>query len=251
GALLGGFETYRQMTPALETLVYQAQGATVDELESSLADGRPSIRGRTDIESQDDGAMILVNKRGFVEMRNGSRLKIEEAGKKKLRYRVGFAGHGQTARGNVTFFVNRRKGAERYQVATSDYRIDVVGTYFRVQPDIGGRISTSVLEGKVRIHSEAYGEFEVQAGQSLVFDAASGRYEVQDGGATMRREDIDTVPSMDELSRYGVVTLTSDALGAEVRIDGRYKGATPLVLLLPPGKHVLQLSKEGHAILDT
>src|SRR5690606_17590402 len=29
------------------------------------------------------------------------------------------------------------------------------------------------------------------------------------------------------------------------------KGATPLVLLLPPGKHVRQLSKEGHAILDT
>lgn len=250
-ALFGGMTAYNRMTPALETLVYQAQGSSVDELQTAMSQGRPSMRGSTAIESQDDGAMILVNKRGFVEMRNGSRLKIEEADSKKLRYRVGFAGHGRTARGNVTFFVNRRSGREKYQVSTSDYRIEVTGTYFRVQPELGGRVSTSVLEGKVKIHSEAFGDFEVGAGQSLVYDAASGRYQVRDGGASIRREDIDTVPSMDELSRYGVVTVTSDVAGAEVRIDGRYKGATPLVVLLPPGRHLLQLSKDGHAVLDS
>lgn len=250
-ALFGGLTVYNRMTPALETLVYQAQGSSVDELESAMAQGRPSMRGSSAIESQDDGAMILVNKRGFVEMRNGSRLKIEEADAKKLRYRVGFAGHGRTARGNVTFFVNRRTSREKYLVSTSDYRIEVTGTYFRVQPELGGRVSTSVLEGKVKIHSEAFGDFEVGAGQSLVYDAASGRYQVRDGGASIRREDIDTVPSMDELSRFGVLTVTSDVPGAEVRIDGHYKGATPLVVLIPPGRHLLQLSKEGHAVLDT
>ncbi len=236
--------------PALETLVYQAQGTAAHDLDSAFS-GRPDLRGHADIRSQDDGAMILVNQRGFVEMHNGSRLQIEEADRKKVRYRVAFAGHGHTARGNVTFFVNKRKGQEKYQVATPDYRIDVVGTYFRVRPDLGGRVATSVLEGKVKIHSEAYGDFEVAAGQSLVYDAVYERYRVQDGGASIRREDIETIPAVDELSHYGVVTVTSDEPGAEVRIDDRYKGATPLVVLLPPGRHSLQLSKEGHGRLDT
>jgi TolA-binding protein len=250
-ALFGGLEFRKRNAPAIETLVYQAQGATVTDLQSAFGEKRPSLQGRTEISSKDDGAMILVNKRGFVEMRNGSRLEIEEAGRKQLRYRVGFAGQSKSARGNVTFFVNKRKGGEKYQVATPDYRIDVVGTYFRVQPDLGGRVSTSVLEGKVKIHSDAFGDFEVGAGQSLSYDASTGKYRVQDGGVSVRHEDIDSVPTVDELGNYGVVTVTSDEVGADVRIDNRYKGATPMVVLLPPGRHYLRLSKDGHAVVDT
>ncbi len=250
-ALGGGLAYLQRPAPAIETLVYQAQGSTVNDADSPLSQGRPGLQGRKDIRSKDDGAMILVNQRGFVEMHNGSRLEIEQADQKKVRYRVGFAGHGNTARGNVTFFVNKRKGNEKYQVATPDYRIEVVGTYFRVHPDLGGRVSTSVLEGKVKIHSDAYGDFEIAAGQSLVYDAVYEKYRVEDGGASVRREDIETVPGVDELDHYGVVTITSDAEGADVRIDDRYKGATPLVVLLPPGHHALQLSKEGRTQVDT
>jgi TolA-binding protein len=250
-ASLGAWKALRRPAAPLETLVYQAQGATASEIASAFPQGRPDLRGRSDIQSRDDGAMTLVNQRGFVEMHNGSRLQIEEADQKKIRYRVAFAGHGHAARGNVTFFVTKRKANEKYQVATPDYRIDVVGTYFRVRPDLGGRIATSVLEGKVKIHSEAYGDFEVAAGQSLVYDEANERYRVQDGGASVRREDIETVPGVDELNHYGVVTVTSDEPGAEVRVDDRFKGATPLVVLLPPGRHALQLTKDGHASLDT
>jgi TolA-binding protein len=257
-ALLGGLRISRQAEPALETYVYQAQGSTVGDLSSAFPQGRPAIHGTTDIQSKDDGAMILVNQRGFVEMRNGSSLRIEKADRKQVGYRVGFAGHGRTARGNVTFFVNKRKGAEKYLVATPDYRIEVMGTYFRVRPDLGGRISTSVLEGKVKIHSDGYGDFEVSAGQSLVYDAVMERYRVQDGGTSVRREDIETVPAAEELGRYGVLTVTSgpysgaaDESGAEVRIDGKYKGATPLVVLLPPGRHEVSLSLEGRSDVDT
>jgi TolA-binding protein len=257
-ALLGGLRISRQAESALETYVYQAQGSTVGDLSSAFPQGRPAIHGTTDIQSKDDGAMILVNQRGFVEMRNGSSLRIEKADRKQVGYRVGFAGHGRTARGNVTFFVNKRKGAEKYLVATPDYRIEVLGTYFRIHPDLGGRISTSVLEGKVKIHSDGYGDFEVAAGQSLVYDAVMERYRVQDGGASVRREDIETVPAAEELGRYGVLTVTSgpysgaaDDPGAEVRIDGKYKGATPLVVLLPPGRHEVRLSLEGRSDVDT
>ena len=250
-AALGAWKAWQRPASPLETLVYQAQGASASEIASTFPQGRPDLRGRADVQSRDDGAMTLVNRRGFVEMRNGSRLQIEEADQKKISYRVAFAGHGHAARGNVTFFVNKRKSEEKYQVATPDYRIDVVGTYFRVRPDVGGRVTTSVLEGRVKIHSDAYGDFEVGAGQSLVYDEAGGRYQVQDGGTSVRREDIETVPEVDELNHYGVVTITSDEPGAEVRVDDRFKGATPLVVLLPPGRHSLQLTKDGRPSLDT
>jgi len=248
---LGAWKSLRGPAAPLDTLVYQAQGASASEITSAFPHGRPDLHGRADIQSHDDGAMTLVNQRGFVELHNGSRLQIEEADQKKIRYRVAFAGHGHAARGNVTFFVSKRKASEKYQVATPDYRIDVVGTYFRVRPDLGGRVATSVLEGKVKIHSEAYGDFEVSAGQSLIYDEATERYRVQDGGASVRREDIESVPGVEELNHYGVVTVTSDEPGAEVRVDDRFKGATPLVVLLPPGRHALQLYKDGHSTLDT
>jgi hypothetical protein len=250
-AVFGAWKFLQRPAAPLDTLVYQAQGATANEIATAFPQGRPDLHGRADIRSRDDGAMTLVNQRGFVEMRNGSRLQIEEADQKKIRYRVAFNGRGHAARGNVTFFVSKRKAGEKYQVATPDYRIDVIGTYFRVRPDLGGRVSTSVLEGQVKIHSEAYGDFEVAAGQSLIYDETTGRYRVKDGGTSVRREDIETVPGVDELSHYGVVTVTSDQPGAEVRVDNRFKGATPLVVLLPPGRHTLELSKDGYPDLDT
>lgn len=248
---LGAWKALQRPVAPLDTLVYQAQGATANEIASAFPQGRPDLHGRADIQSSDDGAMTLVNQRGFVEMRNGSHLQIEQADQKKIRYRVAFNGRGHASRGNVTFFVSKRKAGEKYQVATPDYRIDVVGTYFRVRPDVGGRVSTSVLEGQVKIHSDAYGDFEVGAGQSLVYDETTGRYSVKDGGTSVRREDIETVPGVDELSNYGVLTVTSEQPGAEVRVDNRFKGATPLVLLLAPGRHALQLSKAGRPALDT
>jgi hypothetical protein len=267
-ALVGGLAFFHgEPAQPLRTLVYQAQGASVGDLAAAFAQDRPSQAAGVDVRSREDGALILVNRRGFVEMRDGSSLRIEQADAKRVGYRVGFAeGSGNrggpgggSPRGNVTFFVNKRKGNEKYQVATPDYRIEVVGTYFRVQPDAAGRVSTAVLEGKVKIHSEAYGEFEVAAGQSLAYDPAAGRYRVRDGGTSMRREDIETVPNVDDLGRYGALVVTSDARGAqggampmtEVRIDGKYKGAAPLVVLLPPGRHDVRLSREGFAAMDT
>ena len=259
-AAVGGLAWFRlQSAPPMETLVYQAQGAAVGNPDSAFAAYRV-LTGKAEIRTRDDGAMILVNRRGFVEMRDGSDLRIEKADRRTVGYRVGFAGagNGHAARGNVTFFVTKRKGGEKYQVVTPDYRIEVVGTYFRVQPDAAGRVSTSVLEGKVRIHSDAYGEFEIAAGQSLTYDSADGGYRVREGGASLRREDIETPPGVDELGGYGALILTSDAAAdagveaiTEVRIDGKYKGATPMVVLLPAGRHAVRLTREGAAPVDT
>lgn len=248
---LGGYRFYQNRFQPIETLVYQAQGDSVRDLDSAFSFGRAAMLGRSLVKAKENGSLILVNKRGFIEMHNGSGLEIEEANKRKIHYRVAFSGKKTDRKGNLTFFVNHRQAHEKYVVSTPDYSIDVVGTYFRVDPDLGGHTSTSVLEGKIKVHSDAYGDFEVESGQSLVFDETTKQYHVLGGGRAVRREDIETVPSIDDLRDYGVVTVTSDVTDAEVRIDGKYRGVTPLVVMLPPGKHPVQLSKEGHAVLDT
>ncbi len=251
GLALGSYHYYHSRFQPIETLVYQAQGESVKALDVSLGFGRLSFLGKSLVQAQENGSLILVNKRGFIEMHNGSGLEIQEANKGKIQYRVSFSGHQSDRKGNLTFFVNHRLAKEKYEVSTPDYRIDVVGTYFRVDPDLGGHVSTSVLEGKVKIHSDAYGDFDVEAGQSLAYDETTKRYQIVNGGKSVPREDIETVPSFDDLRDYGVITVTSDVVEAEVRIDGKYRGVTPLVVLLPPGHHPIQLSKEGHAVLDT
>ncbi len=248
---LGSYRFYQNRFQPIETLVYQAQGDSVKDLDSAFSFGRAAMLGRSLVKAKENGSLILVNKRGFIEMHNGSGLEIEEANKRKIHYRVAFSGKKTDRKGNLTFFVNHRQAREKYEVSTPDYSIDVVGTYFRVDPDLGGHVSTSVLEGRIKVHSDTYGDFEVESGQSLVFDEASKQYRVLGGGRAVRREDIETVPSMDDLRDYGVVTVTSDVVDAEVRIDGKYRGVTPLVVMLPPGRHPVQLSKEGHAVLDT
>jgi hypothetical protein len=248
---LGAYRIYQNRFQPIETLVYQAQGDSVQGLDSSLQFGRTAFLGQTKIQAKENGSLILVNKRGFIEMHNGSGLEVEKAKKGNVRYRVAFSGRKSDSKGNLTFFVNHRQAQEKFEVATPDYRIDVVGTFFRVDPDLGGHVSTTVLEGKVKIHSNEFGDFDVEAGQSLVYDETNRHYSVLSGGRSIRREDIETVPNIDDLKSYGVVTVTSNVMDAEVRIDGKYRGVTPLVLLLPPGRHPLQLSKEGHAVLDT
>jgi hypothetical protein len=53
----------------------------------------------------------------------------------------------------------------------------------------------------------------------------------------------------ERLASAGVQTLLvySDPPGAEVRLDGRPRGATPFHLVLPPGTYALALSLDGHA----
>lgn len=253
GVLAGSVKVYQDMFRPIDTLIYQAQGSSAGDLDSvALAAGRlPVIPGHAAVQAKEDGSVVMVNRRGFVDMRNGSRLELSEANKRKLHYKVAFANAGKSAAGNVTFFVNRSKTGEKFTVSTPDYRIEVLGTYFRMDPDLDGRVTTAVLEGSVRIRTKANGDFLVEAGQSLAYDPASGRYRVLDGGRSVPRDEIETMPGVEELMDFGVLSLTSDAPQAEVRIDGRYRGITPLVVLLPPGPHSLHLTRDGYSAYDS
>lgn len=249
----GSWRVYETRYEGLATLIYQAQGASAGELDSALSAGRlavnPGPGSLHALQAKEDGALVMVNARGYVDLRNGSRLELKEANLRKVHYRVGF-GKGKSASGNATFFVNKARHGETFHVSTPDYRIEVLGTYFRVDPDLDGRVSTAVLEGKVRIRGQD-GEFTVEAGQSLAYNPATGKYRVIGGGRTVPREEIETLPGVEELMDFGVLSVTSSVPQAEVRIDGRYRGITPLVVMLPPGPHSLHISRDGHAAYDT
>ena len=80
-------------------------------------------------------------------------MEIVKATEKNVEYKAKFAdvNNQLIGRGCATFFVNHQKKGERYIVSTIDYHIEVTGTYFKLYPDIGGHVSTSVCEGSVRI----------------------------------------------------------------------------------------------------
>jgi tetratricopeptide (TPR) repeat protein len=56
----------------------------------------------------------------------------------------------------------------------------------------------------------------------------------------------------ERLASAGVQALLvySDPLGAEVRIDGKPRGATPFHTVLSPGRYALALAREGHATAE-
>jgi hypothetical protein len=258
GLALGAWRFWQERLSPIDTYIYQAQGSSAGDLEATLAKGVPALKpaiaglGSEDpsIQAKEDGALVVVNRRGFVDIRNGSRLEIREASRRKVHYRVAFSGRGGAA-GNATFFVNKAGKGERFLVSTPDYRIEVMGTYFRVDPGLDGRFSTTVLEGQVRIRDEDGGVRILEAGQTLIYDPALDRYRVQDGGRIVPRSAIEPLPGVEELGASGILSLASEANQAEVRIDGRYRGLTPLVVLVPPGAHALRLTKDGHAPFDT
>lgn len=245
-----GYRFFEENATPMATVVYQTQGSLAPE-SGNLSVGSPiSAKQSPLLASSQDGAVTVVNGRGYVELRNGAAVRLEKASRREVKYRL-VARQGRVSAGKATFFVTKRQKSERFEVATSDYRIEVLGTYFQVNPDAEGRVATTVYEGKVHIVSPEIGDLYLSEGQSLVFDATTGRYRVQNGGQVVSRETIESLPAMQDLSRFEVLSVTSALSQVEVFIDGHYRGMTPLAILQSPGMHALRLSKPGFLQVDT
>jgi len=247
---LSGIRFYRNVSSPIATVIYQAQGSMA-QIDGLLPVGSAvSLSKTSELASGPGGAVTVANGRGYVELRNGAAVRLEKATKREVRYRF-VPKEGQLALGKATFFVNKRTGKEKFEVITPNYDIEVVGTYFQVNPDLDGRVSTTVLEGRVKITSPEFGELSLSQGQSLVYDEVSGRYQVRNGGTIVAREAIETVPEMSDLRNSEVLVIGSSQAQAEIYLDGRYRGVTPLAILQTPGSHQLQLKKEGFITVDT
>ena len=151
----------------------------------------------------------------------------------------------------VSFLVNPHASNQKFRVNTPDYQIAVTGTYFKVEPDLNGRVSTRVLEGTVKIYSEMFGDTILHAGQSLSYDLPSSKYRIHNGGPVIQRKEIEQFPDIKELLGYSLIAIKTNIAGAEVRINGKYYGIAPLAIREPAGVHRVQIAKNGYTTVDT
>jgi TolA-binding protein len=244
-SLGSGYLFYHDYYQALPMTLYQAQGPNTAMFNAGVA-----LKGT--IRSEKNGGLTVLNKKGYIELQNGSQVEIVKATEKTVEYKTRFADAGNQliGRGSATFFVNHQKKDDRYIVSTADYHIEVTGTYFKICPDIGGHVSTAVREGSVRIVF-ASGEVKVlKAGQELYYDLSSNTYATNKDGAIIPRQEIEQPPALSDLSSYQRLSINS-VPPSGVRIDGKYVGMTPIVILQPAGRHSVSFDKNGYASLDT
>jgi tetratricopeptide (TPR) repeat protein len=242
-----GLFRYNKTLSDIPTLVYQLQGKAVSSgalSNGGVIDSCSSVPG---------GAVTFVNVHGVVELQNGSSVKFEKISRKEIYYRVNFKKNssGGIANGKVSFLVNPHRSDEKFKVNTPDYQISVKGTFFKVEPDLAGKVSTRVLEGSIKISSKLFGDVTLNAGQSLVYDVVTNQYRINNGGLVIQRKEIEQFPGVEDLLETRVITVRSIVPDAEVRIDGKYYGVAPVALRLNFGMHHIKVAKEGFASIDT
>ena len=243
--MAGGYFVYREQVKPIPVALYMAQGNRLDRFKTPLP------RHGT-IASEKGGSVTFVTNKGYVELQNGSQVNIIRASEKNIYYRAQFADADNQliGQGSATFFVNHQKNDERYSVATRDYRVEVRGTYFRLQPDIGGHVSVAVREGGVTIVFNNGETRSLKAGQILAYDLNSNTYATTSDGVVVARQEIDQLPDIKDLNHYQRLSITT-APAASVRIDGRFVGMSPLIIMQPQGVHGISVERNGYQTLDT
>jgi len=248
GIIALGITVFSVMRPAdfadMPTVLYRMGGeaaeaagvATIVEKQCSTADG---------------GYATLVNAHGSIELLNRATVRLDAVSEEKVHYKVDVASSGAGVEGNVAFFVNPGKKNRKFVVTTPEYSISVTGTYFRIDADRDGRVSTHILEGSVRVSGAALGDTVLKAGQYLRFDPNSGKYRIHDDGRIVKRSEIEPFPGVGELLQYGVLSVRSSVAGAEVFVNGRSLGEAPVAVRQPHGAHKVRVVKEGYSPIDT
>jgi TolA-binding protein len=244
-SLLVGYFLYRNSTTPMHSVVYQAQGTNLESISRAI----PS---QGVVQSEKGGSLTIVNKKGYVELRNGSKLEIVKASDKEVLYSARFADADKqlVGQGSATFFVNHQKKHEKYVVATHDYRVEVTGTYFKLQPDLDGHVSVAVREGEVKIVFTSGETKFLKAGQTLSYDLNSNAFSTINDGITVARQDIEQLPDIKDLDDYQRISINSNP-SAGVRIDDRFVGMTPLIIMQPKGLHTVSLERSGYRTIDT
>ncbi len=246
--VVGFYVLQGKLNSKIPTLVYQLQGKATDSnqlIRRNSNEQYSSVAG---------GTISLINSHGFIELQNNSEVKVNQLTKEHALYKVGFGrsvANDDVARGRVAFLVNPHHGKESFKVQTPDYQIVVKGTYFKVEPDWGGRVSTRVLEGKVKVVSKLFKDTVIKAGQSLIYDIFTNEYRIQGGGTIVQRKEIVNVPDVDELMKYKIISIKSTIAESEIRIDGKYFGTAPLTIRQALGNHHVWIGKNGYVPIDT
>lgn len=241
----GGYWAWQGHFESLPTYLTQAHGPDITKVRSS--DPYQKAFG-----AQEGGTVELANRHGYVHLQRGASLALERMTGRDARYRLDLTqGGGNELAGRATFFVERAERNRAFMVRTTDYDIRVTGTYFRVSLDEGRHVVTEVLEGTVHVNVAPLGDMEIHAGQSLVYNYEFDRYDVRSGGPVVERSVIDAMPDLERIHSFVPFSVSASVAFADVSIDGRYCGATPLCVLLAPGLHVVRIQRGDRSAIDT
>lgn len=241
---LNGFRINSFQDKPIPTIVYQLQGGMANQNNSDkIVNGKYS--------SVDNSAVTLVNDHGVIELTDRSDLYLSNITKNRAHYKVEFGKNSNKNGGKASFIVKPRRKKQDFRVFTPDYQVVVKGTYFRVEPDKMGKVSTKVLEGVVKIESAVFGDTVLRAGQYISYDSVSSRYKISDGGSVVQRKEIKKVPSVDELLKFQVLRIFSNVPDAQIKINGRFVGYSPLIVRRPTGIHNISITKNGFSTIDT
>ena len=225
GAVLGiwqGSLYYQNNYRPIACKLYQVQGPSIDVIKSMMP-------VQESLNSEAGGSMTMINKYGYVELQNGSRLEIINASEKKVHYKAGFADADKqlVGRGSITFFVNKQKKNEKFIVSTGDYRIEVVGTYFKLQPDLKGHVAISVKEGQVKV-TFSNGDVKIlKAGQNMGYDMNYNSYYSTSDGTIVPRQEIEQFPDIHDLGDYQQVYITTSVPNAGDQDRWQVRGHVP------------------------
>lgn len=240
-----GISYYRQVQNSLPTLVYLLEGQAAERYNIS-----ESLEGSYSM--IDGGSATLVNSHGTIELQNNSVLNIEKLTRRSARYRVDFPSvKNAGAPRKVAFNVRPHTKKQGFSVCTPDYRIEVTGTYFRIEADPAGKSVTRVLEGTVTLADGPFDDTVLHAGQYLQFDPSVQEYRVFTGGPVLPGAGLNQLPMVEELRHYKAVTIRASVSNAHVHIDGVYYGAAPIVLRQAEGSHRLRVSRNGYVSVET
>lgn len=110
------------------------------------------------------------------------------------------------------------------------------------------RVSSIPSQASVYINGEYKGEtpltLEIETG---AYDIRISKADYQDYITTVTVESRETKTINAELTpAFGYLTIESSPSGAEVYVDGSYKGTTPITLELSPVGHKVKIKKEGY-----
>ncbi len=159
-------------------------------------------------------------------------------------------------RGSVLAQVKPLAPGNRFEVRVGDLLVAVRGTAFAVHR-LDGRARIEVEHGLVEVSRPASGEAVLVPGpgslevvDGAVLDAALVSSALAAQTRAMLPLGFVDLPLDAVLSDYRPLPIASDPAGARVRIDGKYRGITPLTGLEAPGPHAVSLEYPDRAPME-
>ncbi|MBN2036545.1 MAG: FecR domain-containing protein [Chitinispirillaceae bacterium] len=230
----------------LVTLITQAYGTAYrDDLAVSVSSG-------TTLDCRSDGSMTIVNNAGTVALIDEITITVDKASRRHVKYRVASPGAPahMPAGGRAEFLVVKRSRGQRFLVETPWYDIHVVGTRFSVTREQQGGISTSLVEGSVRISSRFFNDTVLTAGQVLYYDPTMMTCRIMPGHAAAGERRGHYLGAEPERARCRLLVLSTPPR-ASVFINDDPAGITPFATVLPEGRYGISLRCHGRASVDT